>query len=146
LQQLKSPSPTSTGFLPDFFIRVKFESILTTSSALSTAHLHSPLNFSYFGAAYGLRFIAPQGISTDAAPSAQAVARIIRQIRQEKIPAVFLENVADPRLAERIAQESGAKLGGSLYSDQLSTADGPAGTYIDMVRHNIRVLTAALGG
>jgi zinc/manganese transport system substrate-binding protein len=102
--------------------------------------------FSYFGAAYGLRFIAPQGISTDAAPSAQAVARIIRQIRQEKIPAVFLENVADPRLAERIAQESGAKLGGSLYSDQLSTADGPAGTYIDMVRHNIRVLTAALGG
>lgn len=102
--------------------------------------------FTYFGAAYGLRFIAPQGISTDAAPSAQAIARIIRQIRQEKIPAVFLENVADPRLAERIAQESGAKLGGSLYSDQLSTADGPAGTYIDMVRHNIRVLTAALGG
>lgn len=102
--------------------------------------------FGYFGAAYGLRFIAPQGISTDAAPSAQAVARIIRQIRQEKIPAVFLENVADPRLAERIAQESGAKLGGSLYSDQLSAADGAAGTYIDMVRHNIRVLTAALGG
>lgn len=101
--------------------------------------------FGYLGAAYGLRFIAPQGVSTDAAPSAQAVARIIRQIRQEKIPAVFLENVSDPRLAERIAQESGAKLGGKLYSDQLSPPDGPAGTYIDMVRHNIRVLTAALG-
>jgi zinc/manganese transport system substrate-binding protein len=102
--------------------------------------------FGYMGAAYGLRFIAPQGISTDAAPSAQSVARIIRQIRQEKIPAVFVENVADKRLAERIAKESGAKLGGTLYSDQLSPAGGPAGTYIDMVRHNIRELTAALGG
>ena len=102
--------------------------------------------FGYLGAAYGLRFIAPQGISTDAAPSAQSVARIIRQIRQEKIPAVFVENVADTRLAERIAKESGAKLGGTLYSDQLSPAGGPAGTYIDMVRHNIRELTAALGG
>lgn len=102
--------------------------------------------FAYFGNAYGLRFIAPQGISTDAAPSAQSVARIIRQIRQEKIPAVFVENVADTRLAERIAKESGAKLGGVLYSDQLSPAGGPAGTYIDMVRHNIRELTAALGG
>ncbi len=102
--------------------------------------------FAYMGAAYGLRFIAPQGISTDAAPSAQSVARIIRQIRQEKIPAVFVENVADTRLAERIAKESGAKLGGTLFSDQLSPAGGPAGTYIDMVRHNIRELTAALGG
>jgi zinc/manganese transport system substrate-binding protein len=102
--------------------------------------------FAYLGAAYGLQFIAPQGISTDAAPSAQAVARIIRQIRQEKIPAVFVENVADTRLAERIAKEGGAKLGGTLYSDQLSPPGGPAGTYIDMVRHNIRALTAALGG
>jgi zinc/manganese transport system substrate-binding protein len=102
--------------------------------------------FAYMGSAYGLRFIAPQGISTDAAPTAQAVARIIRQIRQEKIPAVFVENVADTRLAERIAKESGAKLGGTLFSDQLSPPGGPAGTYIDMVRHNIRELTAALGG
>lgn len=102
--------------------------------------------FGYFGAAYGLRFIAPQGISTDAAPTAQAVARIVRQIRQEKIPAVFVENVADARLAERIARESGAKLGGVLFSDQLSRAGETAGTYIDMVRHNIRELTAALGG
>ena len=102
--------------------------------------------FAYMGAAYGLQFIAPQGISTDAAPSAQSVARIIRQIRQEKIPAVFVENVADTRLAERIAKESGARMGGTLYSDQLSPAGGPAGTYIDMVRHNIRELTAALGG
>ena len=101
--------------------------------------------FGYFAAAYGLQFIAPQGVSTDAAASAQDVARIIRQIRAEKIPAVFAENISDPRMATRIAQETGAKLGGSLYSDQLSAPDGPAGTYIDMVRHNIRELTKALG-
>jgi len=101
--------------------------------------------FAYFGAAYGLHFIAPQSVSTNAAPSAQAVARIIRRIKKERIPAVFIENVTDKRLAERIASESGAKLGGTLYSDQLSPPGGPAGTYIDMVRHNIRELTAALG-
>lgn len=101
--------------------------------------------FGYFAAAYGLQFIAPQGVSTDAAASAQDMARIIRQIRAEKIPAVFAENISDPRMATRIAQETGAKLGGALYSDQLSAPDGPAGTYIDMVRHNIRELTKALG-
>jgi zinc/manganese transport system substrate-binding protein len=101
--------------------------------------------FGYFAAAYGLKFIAPQGVSTDAAASAQDVARIIRQIRAEKIPAVFAENISDPRMATRIAQETGTKLGGALYSDQLSAPDGPAGTYIDMVRHNIRELTKALG-
>jgi zinc/manganese transport system substrate-binding protein len=101
--------------------------------------------FGYFGAAYGLQLISPQGISTDSEASAQDVARIIRQIKQEKIPAVFVENITDPRLSERIAQETGAKMGGTLYSDSLSPPDGPAGTYIDMVRHNIRELTKALG-
>jgi len=101
--------------------------------------------FGYFGAAYGLELISPQGISTDSEASAQDVARIIRQIKKEKIPAVFVENISDPRLSERIAQETGAKIGGTLYSDSLSPPDGPAGTYIDMVRHNIRELTKALG-
>jgi len=100
--------------------------------------------FGYFEAAYGVRFIAPQGVSTEGGASAQDVARIIRQIRQEKAAAVFAENVSDPRLSARIAQETGAKLGGALYSDQLSPPSGPAGTYIDMVRHNIRELTRAL--
>jgi len=100
--------------------------------------------FGYFAAAYGVDFIAPVGVSTESEASAQDVARIIRQIRTQKIPAVFLENVTDPRLARQIASESGAKLGGALYSDSLSAPDGPAGTYIDMVRHNIRELKAAL--
>src|SRR5947207_1292954 len=87
--------------------------------------------FGYFGTAYGLRFIAPEGISTETEASARDVAKIIRQIKAEKIPAVFLENVTDPRLVQRIAAEAGVKIGGTLYSDALSPPDGPAPTYID---------------
>jgi zinc/manganese transport system substrate-binding protein len=100
--------------------------------------------FGYFGAAYGFEFIAPQGVSTETEASARDVAKIIRQIRAQKIPAVFLENVSDPRLVQRIADETGAKVGGTLYSDALSDESGPASTYIDMMRHNIRQLSAAL--
>jgi len=100
--------------------------------------------FGYFGTAYGFRFIAPEGISTETEASARDVAKIIRQIKAQKIPAVFLENVTDPRLARTIAAESGAKIGGTLYSDALSPPDGPASTYIDMMRNNVRELSAAL--
>jgi zinc/manganese transport system substrate-binding protein len=100
--------------------------------------------FGYFGTAYGFRFIAPEGVSTETEASARDVAKIIRQIKTQKIPAVFLENVADPRLVRSIAAESGAKIGGTLYSDALSPPDGPASTYIDMVRNNVRELSAAL--
>ncbi len=100
--------------------------------------------FGYFGTAYGFRFIAPEGVSTETEASARDVAKIIRQIRAEKIPAVFLENVTDPRLIKRIAAETGAKIGGALYSDALSPADGPAATYIEMMRHNVRELVSAL--
>jgi zinc/manganese transport system substrate-binding protein len=100
--------------------------------------------FGYFGAAYGFEFIAPQGVSTETEASARDVAKIIRQIKAQKIPAVFLENVSDPRLVQRIADETGAKVGGTIYSDALSDEGGPASTYIDMMRHNIRQLAAAL--
>jgi len=100
--------------------------------------------FGYFGAAYGLEIIAPEGVSTESEASAQDVAKIIRQIKDGKIPAVFLENVTDHRLLDQIARETGAKIGGTLYSDALSGADGPAPTYLDMFRHNAGALTAAL--
>jgi zinc/manganese transport system substrate-binding protein len=100
--------------------------------------------FGYFGTAYGFRFIAPEGVSTETEASARDVAKIIRQIKAQKIPAVFLENVTDPRLARSIAAESGATVGGTLYSDALSPPDGPASTYIDMMRNNVRELAAAL--
>jgi zinc/manganese transport system substrate-binding protein len=100
--------------------------------------------FGYFHDAYGLSFVAPEGVSTDAEPSARDIARIIGQIRSEHIPAVFLENITDPRLLERIAAETGAKIGGTLYSDALTGPGGEAPTYIAMMRHNIRVLAEAL--
>jgi zinc/manganese transport system substrate-binding protein len=100
--------------------------------------------FGYFATAYGIKFIAPQGVSTESEPSARDIASIISQIRKQKIPAVFLENVSDPRLMRRIAAETGATIGGTLYSDSLTEEKGPAPTYIDMVRHNIKALTSAL--
>ena len=100
--------------------------------------------FGYFAAAYGLRFIAPQGISTDSEASPRDVAAIIRQIRRDRVPAVFLENISDPRQMEQIARESGARIGGKVYSDALSGPDGSAPTYIDMMRANVRAFAAAL--
>ncbi|WP_425332325.1 metal ABC transporter substrate-binding protein [Rhodoblastus sphagnicola] len=100
--------------------------------------------FGYFGAAYGFQFIAPIGLSSDAEPSARDIAKLIAQIRRERVPAVFLENISDPRLMTRISQESGAKIGGSLFSDALSSGEGPAPTYIDMMTHNIEELKRAL--
>jgi zinc/manganese transport system substrate-binding protein len=100
--------------------------------------------FGYFAAAYGIAFIAPQGVSTESEASARDLAAIITQIRTGKIPAVFLENISDPRLMRRIAAETGARVGGTLYSDSLTEENGDAPTYIDMVRHNIKALTSAL--
>jgi len=100
--------------------------------------------FGYFAAAYGVEFIAPIGVSTESEASARDIAGIITQVRAAKIPAVFLENVSDPRLIRRISAETGAKVGGTLYSDSLTAEKGDAPTYIDMVRHNIKALTSAL--
>ncbi|TLG79267.1 metal ABC transporter substrate-binding protein [Methylocystis sp. B8] len=100
--------------------------------------------FGYFAARYGVEFIAPQGVSTEAEVSARDVARIIDAVRAHKVGAVFIENVADPRLAKRIASETGARMGGTLYSDALSDAKGDGTTYIDMMRHNVKELAKAL--
>lgn len=102
--------------------------------------------FGYFAQSYGLRFLAPQGVSTEAEASAKDVGRLISQIRAEKVRAIFVETISDSRLVRRIADETGAKLGGELYSDALSPADGPAATYIDLIRHNTRTIVQALGG
>ena len=98
--------------------------------------------FGYFDAAYGIHFLAPQGVSTDAEASAKDVAAIVSQIKKQKVGGVFLENVTDPRLVQQIARESGAKMGGVLYSDALTEEKGDAPTYIDLIRHNLRQLAA----
>jgi zinc/manganese transport system substrate-binding protein len=100
--------------------------------------------FGYFAAAYGITFLAPQGVSTDSEPSARDIAGLITQIKTEKIPAVFLENISDPRLIRQIAAESGAAVGATLYSDSLTDADGAAPTYIELMGHNIKTIVSAL--
>lgn len=100
--------------------------------------------FQYFGRDYGLAFLSPQGISTESEASARDVARLIERIRDEGISAVFLENIADSRLLERIAEETGATIGGTLYPGALSGPDGPAPSYLDMMRHNATTLARAL--
>ena len=100
--------------------------------------------FGYFADAYGIMFMALQGVSTETEPSARDIATIIAQIKKEKIPAVFLENISDPRLMRQIASETGAAIGGKLYSDSLSKENGEAPSYIEMVKHNIRTIAGAL--
>lgn len=100
--------------------------------------------FGYFGAAYGVRFLALQGVSEESEPSARDLRRLIDQIRREQIKVLFLENALSPRLVQRIAEETGARVGGTLYADALSRPDGPAGSYVRMVEHNVRLLLQAM--
>lgn len=102
--------------------------------------------FGYFGAAYGVRFLAPQGVSTESEPSAQGVASLIRQIRAEGITAVFMENMGNPATLQRLAREAGVTVRGRLYADALSAADGPAPSYEAMFRHNVGLLVPAMRG
>lgn len=102
--------------------------------------------FGYYARDYGVRFLAAQGVSTESEASAQGVARLVRQIRQEKVKALFVESIADPRLMEQIARETGVKPSGALFSDSLSPPGGPAATYIDLMRHNTRALVTAARG
>ena len=99
--------------------------------------------FGYLAQRYGLEVIAPQSWNSHAQPSAAQVARVIRQINQSKAKVVFLENISNPRLMERIAEESGAVVGGTLYSDALSAVGGEADTYFKMMNHNLRTLLKA---
>lgn len=99
--------------------------------------------FGYLGQAWQLQFIAPQGLSTHDEPSAAEVAALIRQLRSEGVRAVFVENIRDPRLVRQIADEAGARVGGTLYSDALAS-QGPASTYLGMFQHNLDTLLAAL--
>ena len=100
--------------------------------------------FGYFGAAYGVTFKAPEGLSTEAEPSAGSLAGLIDQIKHEKIKALFIENMTDPRLIQTIARETGAEMGGELYSDALSKPGGPAPTYPAMFHNNVPKLVSAM--
>jgi zinc/manganese transport system substrate-binding protein len=100
--------------------------------------------FGYFGARYGIEFLAPQGLSTESEPGAKEVARLIRQIQKEKIRAVFIENMSNPKLLAQLSQDAGVTVGPALYVDALSKAGGPADSYLKLMRHNAAQLAAGM--
>jgi zinc/manganese transport system substrate-binding protein len=100
--------------------------------------------FGYYGARYGVEFLSAEGISTEFEPSAKAIAALVRQIKREKVRAIFIENMTSPRMAEMLARETGAVLGGTIYSDALSPPGGPAATYLDMLQWNTKLFAKAM--
>lgn len=124
----------------DAEIRTSLAAIPAARRVIVTSHDA----FGYYARAYAIRMLAPQGVSTETEASAKDIAKVIKQIRAQNIPAVILENVSDPRLLEQIARETGAKIGGKLYSDSLSLETGPASTYIDLMRHNTKTFKDAM--
>jgi zinc/manganese transport system substrate-binding protein len=126
----------------DAWVRAEFARVPEARRLVVTSHDA----FAYFGAAYGVRFRAPQGVATNAEPSAQQVAALIRQIRAENITAVFMENMANPATLRRLAEEAGVRVRGRLYADALSGPDGPAASYEAMMRHNVNLMTTAMLG
>lgn len=99
--------------------------------------------FGYLGREFNIQFLAPLGLSIDAEASAEDAADIINQVKEKEVTALFLENIDNPKLLKMISLESGIPISGKLYSDALSEIDGPAGTYLDMMRHNLKSLIKA---
>ena len=127
----------------DRWVRERIASIPADKRHLVTSHDA----FEYYARAYGLNVLGtPIGVSTDEEASAQTVARLVDQVRATRIPALFVETTVNPRVIQRIAAETGARIGGSLYSDSLGEPGSGADTYVGMLVHNTRVIVNALGG
>lgn len=126
----------------DAEIRTAWASIPAAQRKVITSHDA----FGYYARAYGVTFLAPQGVSTDSEASAKGVAQLVRQIRKENIKALFVESISDPRLIDQIGRETGVKPAGELFSDALSDDKGPAATYVAMMRANTIALTQAVKG
>lgn len=124
----------------DAWARAEFSSIPDGKRRMITSHDA----FGYLGDAYGIEILSPMGAGTASEPSAGGVRMLIKQIKAEKITAVFVENISNPRMIEQIARESGVTVGGELYSDALSGANGPAASYLDMFQNNIRQIIATM--
>lgn len=121
-------------------VHARFDAIPKQHRRIITSHDA----FGYFGAAYGVEFLAPLGMSTDSEPSAAEVARLIEQVRHQEVRAIFVENITDPRLMQRIAKEAGVAVGGRLYSDALSPPGTEADTYLKFFAHNAASIAGAL--
>lgn len=124
----------------DTWAKAQFAAIAPEKRKVITSHDA----FGYFAAHYGIHFLAPQGISTETEPSAKQVAKLIGQIQREKIRAVFVENMSNPKLIAQLSKDAGIQLGKNLYADALSAANGPAATYLQMMRHNVTQLAQGM--
>lgn len=124
----------------DAWTQAQFAAIPVAKRKVITSHDA----FGYFAAHYQISFLAPQGVSTDAEPSAKDVAQLIRQIQREKIKAVFVENMSNPKLLAQLARDAGVTVGPALYVDALSAHGGPAGSYLQLMRHNVTQLAAGM--
>ena len=124
----------------DAWAKAQFAAIPQDKRKVITSHDA----FGYLAAHYRVRFLAPQGVTPDAQPSARQVAQLIRQIQREKIRAVFVENMSDPKLLAQLSKDAGVSVGAALYSDALSSPDKPGATYLQMMRHNITQLVAGM--
>ena len=100
--------------------------------------------FLYFVRAYDIDFRSPADFTTESEPSAGELAAPITEMREDGIKALFAENITDPGLIKQLAREVSAEIGGTLYSDALSEASGPANTYINMFNYNIKELATVL--
>lgn len=124
----------------DAWVKTELEAIPSGQRKIITSHDA----FGYFGAAYGVTFLAPQGVSTEVTSTATQVAKLLEQMKTEKIKTVFFENMASPKLVRQLAKDGGATVGQPVYSDALSKADGPAATYIAMFHHNVSLFKDAM--
>ena len=124
----------------DAWVRSEFEKIPPAQRKIVSSHDA----FGYLAGAYQVQFVAPQGISEDAEPSASDLRQLIQQIRDDRIKVLFVENALSPRVIEQIGRDTGAKIGGELYADALSLPGGPADTYLGMFRHNVPLLRDAM--
>lgn len=124
----------------DAWAKSQFDAIPKNKRKVITSHDA----FGHFAAQYQIAFLAPQGISTESEPSARQVGKLIRQIKAEKIKAVFIENMSNSKLLKQLATDTGVTLGEPLYADALSNSDKPGSTYLKMMRHNIIQLAAGV--
>jgi len=124
----------------DIWAQAQFSAVPANKRKVITSHDA----FGYFGAHYQVGFLAPQGISTEAEPSAKEVAQLIKQIQREKIKAVFVENMSNPKLLAQLSKDAGMTVGPGLYVDALSKAGGPADSYLKLMRHNVMQLVAGI--
>jgi len=124
----------------DQWIELQFRPLSSAQRRVITSHQA----FAYFAQRYQIEFLAPQGISSESRPSAKTVARLISQIKSERIKAVFLEHLTDGRLLRQIAKDTGVRVGPSLYVEALTAPGKGAETYLQMMRHNTLALVAGM--